>query len=214
MVKQGALHVASGTPCDLSEYLALTLQAGLCRIRPNISVACRGMKINSRNLNENMNSRVGEAGAGVDAELGLQRSSTNPPLQPAPTESQMPTVAAGPGISGSDTNVVSRQIAIKEYGNHQATAVASSDKKRLTGFQKRKLRLVQTRLQTDPKTGRAQRLVSMGRIATRASWSRWDHTPQFFTPKLRPYSSAHAKHGIMTTLGTSASAQIERASRH
>ena len=42
----------------------------------------------------------------MDAELGLQRSSTNPPLKTAPTESQMPTVAAGPGSSGSGTNVV------------------------------------------------------------------------------------------------------------
>ena len=43
------------------------------------------------------NSKVGEAGAELDAVLGLQRSSTNRHLQTAPTESQMPTVAAGPG---------------------------------------------------------------------------------------------------------------------
>ena len=47
---------------------------------------------------------MGEAGAEVDAELGLQRSSTNPPLQTAPTESQMLTVAAGPGQSMTNQN--------------------------------------------------------------------------------------------------------------
>ena len=87
-----------------------------------------------------MNSKVGEAGAVVDAELGLPRSSTNPPLQTAPTESQMPTVAAGPGSSGSDTNVVPRQVAMEEDANQQATAGTSSDRKRLTGSQKRRLR--------------------------------------------------------------------------
>ena len=50
----------------------------------------------------------------MDAELGLQRSSTNPPLQTGPEESQVLTVAAGPGSSGSGTNVVPQQIALKE----------------------------------------------------------------------------------------------------
>ena len=85
-------------------------------------------------------SKVGEAGAEVDAELGLQRSSTNPPLQTAPEGSQMLTVVAGPGSSGMGTNVVPRQIAIKEDASQQAIARASSDRKRFTGFQKRKLR--------------------------------------------------------------------------
>ena len=52
----------------------------------------------------------------------------------------MPTVAAGPGSSGSGTNVVLRQVAMEEDANQQATAGASSDRKRLTGSQKRKLR--------------------------------------------------------------------------
>ena len=85
-------------------------------------------------------SEVGEAGAEVDAELGLQRSRTNPPLQTAPTESQMLTVAAGPGSSGSGTNVVPRQVAMEEDANQQATAGTSSDRKGLSGSQKRKLR--------------------------------------------------------------------------
>ena len=76
----------------------------------------------------------------MDAELGLQRSSTNPPLQTAPEESQMLTVVAGPGSSGSGTNVVPHQIATEEDANQQVTAGTSSDRKRLTGSQKRKLR--------------------------------------------------------------------------
>ena len=91
-------------------------------------------------INKKTNSAVGEAGAEVDAELGLQRSSTNPPLQTAPTESQMLTVAAGPGSSGSGTNVGPQQVAMEEDAYQQATAGASSDRKRLTGSQKRKLR--------------------------------------------------------------------------
>ena len=89
--------------------------------------------------NEQKNSKVEEAGAGVDAELGLQRSSTNPPLQTAPEESQMLTVAAGPGSSGSGTNVVPHQIAMEEDANQQVTFGTSSDRKRLTGSEKRKL---------------------------------------------------------------------------
>ena len=38
------------------------------------------MNSENLNLNKNINGMVWEAGAGVDAELGLQRSSTNPPL--------------------------------------------------------------------------------------------------------------------------------------
>ena len=83
-VRQGA----SGTPGDLPEYLILTLQAGLCRVGPNLSLASRGTKMDSI-LNKKINSAVGEAGVEVDAELGLQRSSTNPPLQTAPTEKNM-----------------------------------------------------------------------------------------------------------------------------
>ena len=96
--------------------------------------------MNPINAKEKSSSKVGEAGAEVDAELGLQRSSTNSPLQTAPTESQMLTVAAGPGSSGSGTNVVPRQVAMEEDGNQQATTGASSGRKRLTGSQKRKLR--------------------------------------------------------------------------
>ena len=83
---------------------------------------------------------MGESGAGAVAALGLQRSSTNPPLQSAPVESQMQTVAAGPGSSGSGTNMVPRQVAMGEDANQQATAGASFDRKRLTGYQQRKLR--------------------------------------------------------------------------
>ena len=90
--------------------------------------------------NKLINSKVEEAGAGMDAELGLQRSSTNPPLQTAFEESQVLTVAAGPGSSGSGTNVVPQQIAMDEDTNQQVTAGTSSDRKRLTGSQKRKLR--------------------------------------------------------------------------
>ena len=57
--------------------------------------------------------------------------------------------------------------------------------------------------QTAPKTGRARGLVSMGRAATRALWSRWDLTPQFFRPRLRPYSNANAKHAIIAAAATS-----------
>ena len=74
----------------------------------------------------------------VDAELDLQSFSTHPPLQTAPEESQVPTVAAGPGSSGSGTNVVPRKIAMVEDTNQQATAGTSSDRKRFTGSQKRK----------------------------------------------------------------------------
>ena len=137
--RQGASHGASGTPDDLPEYLALTLQAGLCRVGPNLSLASPGTKMNSI-LNKKLNSAVGEAGAEVDAELGLKRSSTNPPLQTAPTESQMLTVAAGPGSSGSGTNVVPWQVVTEKDANQQATAGAFSDRKRLTGSQKRKQR--------------------------------------------------------------------------
>ena len=35
-----------------------------------------------------------------------------------------------------------------------------------------------------------------GKAATQASWSRWDPTPQFSKPKLRPYSSVNAKHEL------------------
>ena len=52
----------------------------------------------------------------------------------------MLTVAAGPGSSGSGTNVVHRQVAMEENANQQATAGASFDRKRLTVSQKRKLR--------------------------------------------------------------------------
>ena len=103
-----------------SGYLALTLQAGLCRVGQNLSLASRGTKMDPLKIKK-INSEVGEAGAKVDAELGLQRSSTNPPVQTAPTESQMLTVAAGPGSSGSGTNVVPRQVAMEEDANQQAT---------------------------------------------------------------------------------------------
>ena len=59
----------------------------------------------------------------MDAELGLQRSSTNPPLQTAPEESQMPTVAAGPGSSESGTNVVPRQVALEKDVNQQGVSI-------------------------------------------------------------------------------------------
>ena len=49
--------------------------------------------------NQNVDSKVGEVGAEVDAELVLQRYSTNTSLQPAPKNSQMPTVAANPNAS-------------------------------------------------------------------------------------------------------------------
>ena len=49
-------------------------------------------------------------------------------------------VAAGPGSSGSGTNVVPQQLAMEEDGNQQVTAGTSSDRKRFTGSQKRKLR--------------------------------------------------------------------------
>ena len=71
------------------------------------------------------NSKVVEAGVEVDVELGLQRSSANPPLQTAPEESQVLTVAAGLGSSRSGTNVVPQQIAMEEDANQQA----SSDRK-------------------------------------------------------------------------------------
>ena len=86
------------------------------------------------------NSKVEEAGARVDAELGLQRSRTNPALQTAPEESQELTVAAGPVSSGSGTTVVPQQIAMEKGANQQVTAGTSFDRKRLTGSQKRKLR--------------------------------------------------------------------------
>ena len=87
-----------------------------------------------------MISKVEEVGGEVDAKLGYQRSSKNPPLQTAPTESQMPTVVAGPGSSGSGTNLIPRQVAMEEDANQQVTAGASSDRKRLTGSQERKQR--------------------------------------------------------------------------
>ena len=74
-------------------------------------------------------SKVEEAGAGVDAELGLQRSSTNPSVQTAPEEPQVLKVAAGPGSSGSGTNVVPQQIAMEGDANQQVTAGTSSDRK-------------------------------------------------------------------------------------
>ena len=83
--------------------------------------------------NTEKNSKVEEAGAGVEAELGLQRSSTNPPLQTTPKESQVLTVAAGPGSPGWGTNVVPQQIAMEEDANQQVTARSSSDRKRLKG---------------------------------------------------------------------------------
>ena len=45
-----------------------------------------------------------------------------------------------PGSSGSGTNEIPRQVAIEEDANQQATAGASSDRKKLTGSQKRKQR--------------------------------------------------------------------------
>ena len=93
--------------------------------------------MNPDNKNKKVNIKLGEARAEVDAELSLQRSSTNSPLQTAAEESQVPTVAAGPGSSGSVTNVVPREIAMVEETNQQAPAGAFSDKKRLSGTQKR-----------------------------------------------------------------------------
>ena len=107
------------TPGDLPEYLALTLQARFCKVGQNLSLVSRGM-IMEPFENKKINSKVGEAGAEVDAELGLQRSSTNQPLQTASEESQVPTVAAGPGSSGSGTNVVPRKIVMVEDTNQQA----------------------------------------------------------------------------------------------
>ena len=94
--------------------------------------------MNPANKKQKDISKVGETEAEVDAE---QRSSTNPPLQTAPTESQSLMVAACSGSSGSGTNVVHRQVAMEEDANQQATSGASSDSKKLTGSQKRKLRL-------------------------------------------------------------------------
>ena len=47
-IRQGA----SGTPDDLPEYLALTLQAGLCRVGPNVSLASHGIKNESKKWNK------------------------------------------------------------------------------------------------------------------------------------------------------------------
>ena len=49
-------------------------------------------------------------------------------------------MAAGLGSSGSGANVIPRQIAMVDDTNQQATAGASTDRKRLIAFQKRKLR--------------------------------------------------------------------------
>ena len=47
-------------------------------------------------------------------ELGLQRSNTNPSLQPAQTKSQLPTVTAGSGPTGSGANVIPQKIAMED----------------------------------------------------------------------------------------------------
>ena len=43
LLSPGVKTGASGTLGDLSEYSALTLQAGLCRVELNISLASRGI---------------------------------------------------------------------------------------------------------------------------------------------------------------------------
>ena len=68
---------------------------------------------------------MGEAVAEVDVELGLQRSSTNPPLQTDPTESQTPTVAAGPGCTGSQKRKLRRQGFRTNEAASGATALQS-----------------------------------------------------------------------------------------
>ena len=97
----------------------------------------------------------------------MQRSSTNPPLQTALTESQMLTVAAGPGFSGSGTNVVPRQVATEDDANQQATAGASSDRKRLTGSQKRKLRRQALRVNEATSGATAAQSLEAGRVAAK-----------------------------------------------
>ena len=124
--------------------------------------------MNPNNIKKTI-SEVGEARAEVDAELGLKRSSTNLPLQTTPTESQMLTVAAGPGSSGSGTNVVPRQVAMEEHVNQQATAGASSDRKRLTGSQKRKLRWQALRLNEAASGAAAAQSPEAGMVAPQES---------------------------------------------
>ena len=63
-------------------------------------------------------------------------------------------------------------------------------------------------LQMAPRTGKAWEPVSKGRTAIRALRSPWDPTPQFYKPRTRAYSNAHAKCTIVTAAETSASAQI------
>ena len=128
--------------------------------------------MNPNNENKKRISKVGEAGAGVDAEVGLQRSSTNPLLQTAHEETQMPTVAAGPGSSGSGTNVVPRQVAMEEDSNQQTTAGSYSDRKRLTGSQKRKLR--RQALRANEAAGGATALQSPVAREPASNWPRFE----------------------------------------
>ena len=128
LLAPGVRQGASGAPGDLPKYLALTLQAGLCRVGPYDSLASHGTKMEPF-TNKRKNSKVKEAGAGVDAQLGLQRTSTNSPLQTALEESQVLTMAAVPGFSESVTNVVPQQIAMEVGANRQVTAGTSSDRK-------------------------------------------------------------------------------------
>ena len=86
----------------------------------------------------NISNRVREAGPGVNAELGLKRSSINPSLQPAPTMPQLLMVVAAPGPSESAANVVPWQVAMEEDASD-----VSHERKRLTGSQKRSLLLKQ-----------------------------------------------------------------------
>ena len=125
------------------------------------------LKMDPKNKNKKVNSKVGKAGAKVDAELGLQRSSTNPPLQTTPTESQMLTVAADSSSSALGTNLVPRQVVMDEDANQQATAGASSDRKRITGSQKRKLRRQALHANEAPSDATDLQFLEASRVATK-----------------------------------------------
>ena len=62
------------------------------------------------------------------------------PCKPSQQNCKWLTVAAGPGSCESGTNVVPRQVAMEEDANLLITAGTSSNRKRLTWTQKRKLR--------------------------------------------------------------------------
>ena len=77
------------------------------------------------------------------------------------------TTAAGPGSSGSVTNVVPRQVAMDEDANQQITAGSFSDRKRLTGSQKRKLRRQALRVNEAASGAAAAQSPEAGRVAPR-----------------------------------------------